>query len=169
MQNGIQIKKLQLKSSINIILSFLLLDIQRRALTGYGTTLCSKWVMMNPKHSLDQLVHKLWEREKMSRSLSFFIPGLHTQFQFNDLTHSGLSNQLKFMQATGKFHEKMRLYFYPKIFANEPVNNLNWDSFQPEHYQEDFQPNWWAMLGPLFIFSLLLGILTMQNFRKPIL
>lgn len=73
------------------------------------------------------------------------------------------------MQATGKFHEKMRLYFYPKIFANEPVNNLNWDSFQPEHYQEDFQPNWWAMLGPLFIFSLLLGILTMQNFRKPIL
>ena len=40
----------------------------------------------------------------------------------------------------------MRLYFYPKIFANEPINNLNWDSFQPEHYQEDFQPNWWAML-----------------------
>ena len=121
------------------------------------------------KAQSDQLVHKLWEREKMSRSLSFFIPGLHTQFQFNDLTHSGLSNQLKFMQATGKFHEKMRLYFYPKIFANEPINNLNWDSFQPEHYQEDFQPNWWAMLGPLFIFSLLLGILTMQNFRKPIL
>ncbi|HIB8180126.1 DUF3526 domain-containing protein [Elizabethkingia anophelis] len=121
------------------------------------------------KAQSDQLVHKLWEREKMSRSLSFFIPGLHTQFQFNDLTHSGLSNQLKFMQATDKFHEKMRLYFYPKIFANEPINNLNWDSFQPEHYQEDFQPNWWAMLGPLFIFSLLLGILTMQNFRKPIL
>ena len=45
----------------------------------------------------------------------FFIPGLHTQFQFNDLTHSGLSNQLKFMQATGKFHEKCGFISIPKF------------------------------------------------------
>lgn len=67
------------------------------------------------KAQSDQLVHKLWEREKNEPEPFFFIPGLHTQFQFNDLTHSGLSNQLKFMQATGKFHEKCGFISIPKF------------------------------------------------------
>ncbi|AQX05994.1 DUF3526 domain-containing protein [Elizabethkingia meningoseptica] len=121
------------------------------------------------KAQSDLLHQKLWKREKMSRNLSYFVPGLHTQLQFNELTRSGLSNQLKFIEKTGEFHEKNRLYFYPEIFGNEPVSSINWDSFKLEYYHENDSFNWFSMLVPLIIFCLLLGFLSITNFRKPLL
>ncbi|EJL71802.1 DUF3526 domain-containing protein [Chryseobacterium populi] len=36
----------------------------------------------------DQLKAKLWKRVELSRKMSYFVPGLHTQLQFNALTGS---------------------------------------------------------------------------------
>lgn len=118
------------------------------------------------KSQSDQLKAKLWKREEMSRTLSYFVPGLHVQFQLSDLTGSGLADQLRFMQAAEKFHEEKRLLFYPKIFVNEPTGNINWNQFQLEYYNERSKINWWAMLGPLLLFSILFYYWGALNFRK---
>lgn len=118
------------------------------------------------KSQSDQLKTKLWKREKMSRTLSYFVPGLHVQFQFSDLTHSGLADQLKFLHAAEQFHEKKRLLFYPKIFANEPTKRINWSQFKLEYYHEQGKISWWMMLGPLLLFSLIFYGLGAANFKK---
>ncbi|SHF12827.1 DUF3526 domain-containing protein [Chryseobacterium sp. OV279] len=118
------------------------------------------------KSQSDQLKAKLWKREEMSRTLSYFVPGLHVQFQLSDLTGSGLADQLRFTKAAEHFHEGKRLLFYPKIFANEPTGSINWKQFQLEYYSERSTINWLAMLGPLLLFSLLFYYLGSVNFRK---
>ncbi|AZA49850.1 DUF3526 domain-containing protein [Chryseobacterium carnipullorum] len=114
----------------------------------------------------DQLKAKLWKREEMSRTLSYFVPGLHAQLQLNDLTGSGLADQLRFTKAAEHFHESKRLLFYPKIFANEPTGSINWKQFQLEYYNEKSKVNWLVMLGPLLLFSLLFYFMGSINFRK---
>ncbi|KMQ64804.1 ABC transporter permease [Chryseobacterium angstadtii] len=118
------------------------------------------------KDQADQLNEKLWKREEMSRTLSYFVPGLHVQFQLSDLTGSGLADQLRFIQETEQFHEKKRLLFYPKIFANEPTGNTNWKQFQLEYYNKRSTIRWLVMLGPLLLFGLLFYGLGVINFRK---
>ncbi|WP_080779536.1 DUF3526 domain-containing protein [Chryseobacterium phocaeense] len=118
------------------------------------------------KNQSDQLKAKLWKREEMSRTLSYFVPGLHVQLQLNDLTGSGLADQLRFIEATEKFHENKRLHFYPKIFVNEPTGNINWKNFPLEYYNERSAINWWAALGPLLLFSVLFYYLGVVNFRR---
>ncbi|PQA94029.1 ABC transporter permease [Chryseobacterium shigense] len=114
----------------------------------------------------DQLKAKLWKREEMSRTLSYFVPGLHVQVQLSDLTGSGLADQLRFIQAAERFHESKRLFFYPKIFSNEPTRSIDWNQFQLEYYNERSTIHWLAMLGPLLLFSLLFYFMGSINFRK---
>ncbi|WP_394330368.1 hypothetical protein [Chryseobacterium populi] len=71
----------------------------------------------------------------------------------------GLADQLKFIEATHHFHESKRLFFYPKIFTNEPVKKINWKKFPLEYYHRQYTLNWWTMLGPLLLFSISFGLL----------
>ncbi|MBD0259660.1 MAG: DUF3526 domain-containing protein, partial [Cytophagales bacterium] len=72
------------------------------------------------------LREKLWQRERASQRVAYFIPTLHAQHQFNALAGAGLANHLRFLDRTTRFHEKLRLHFYPRIFEEAPVNDENW-------------------------------------------
>lgn len=115
------------------------------------------------------LKNKLWKREKISKQLSLFVPTLHTQLQLNDLTHAGLANQLRFLDSTARFHEKMRLYFYPKIFEETPVTSEKWDSFAPEFYTDTTAPGWAMLTLPLWLSAMVLGTLALVNFKRKVL
>lgn len=118
------------------------------------------------KNQSDQLKTKLWKREEMSRRFSYFIPGLHVQFQLNDLTGSGLADQLKFMQAVELFHEKKRLFFYPEIFAKKPTETIKWKDFKLEYYHNRSSANGLMMFGPLLLLSIFFYFAGLINFRK---
>lgn len=77
------------------------------------------------RQDAQDLKTKLRQREVASSSIALLIPTLHTQLVFNDLAESGLKNQLNFLEAVEAFHEKNRLYFYPKIFAEQAVKTEN--------------------------------------------
>jgi ABC-2 type transport system permease protein len=109
---------------------------------------------------------KLGQREQASTLMAYFIPTLHTQHQLNTLAQSGLSNQLMFLDSTAKFHEKMRLYFYPKIFSEAPVNNENWKAFRIEYFSEDRSIEWISVLLPLLLITALFAGLGWVNFKS---
>jgi ABC-2 type transport system permease protein len=98
---------------------------------------------------------KLWQREKAGNLVAFVIPTLHTQQQFNNLAHAGLQNHLHFMDSTARFHEKMRLYFYPKIFGHAPVHSENWKTFKAEYFADNSPIPWAALLLPSLVLSIL--------------
>lgn len=113
-----------------------------------------------------ELETKLKQRNQASQNIAQFIPTLHTQIQLNEIAKSDLGNQLLFMEKTNQFHEKLRLYFYPKIFDNADVKKENWSKFKVETFEDDSETSFAKNLLPLVLFNLLLISLGWMNFRK---
>lgn len=99
---------------------------------------------------------KIMMREKISRKLAMVNPAMHTQMVFNDLAGTGLQDHLDFLEQTAAFHEKMRLYFYPRIFGNAPVAGEEWDSFQPEYGTSQKTIPWVTSMLPMGLATMVL-------------
>ena len=131
--------------------------------------LCSKWANDDAQEATKELYKKLWMRNHITQTLASYIPGLHTQQTMNELSRAGLQNQLLFLDSTARFHEKMRLHFYPKIFDQQPVSQENWAAFEVNFFRETTKTDWVRLLLPLFLFIVLIYGLTYVNFkRKPL-
>lgn len=113
-----------------------------------------------------QMQHKLWQRERASGWLASFIPTLHTQYQFNALARAGLGNHLQFLNSTTRFHERLRLHFYPAVFENAAVSAQNWKAFDMAYFAEQYHLSWWRLLLPLLLTIILFTILTSWQFSR---
>ena len=112
-----------------------------------------------------ELQEKLQKREAESLTIAQFFPTLHTQIQLNEIAKSGLGNQLKFMNETANFHEKLRLYFYPKIFENGASTDEKWENFKVETFIDDTTLSFIRLLMPLLLFVLFFMGLGWWNFN----
>jgi ABC-2 type transport system permease protein len=113
-----------------------------------------------------EMMNKLQQREIASRTISWFVPSMHTQYQLNTLAQSGLGNHLEFLDSTKQFHENKRLHFYPKIFAAANVSEEKWSDFKVMRFTENSRVAWDSLLMPLFIITILLAGVSRINFRK---
>ena len=116
--------------------------------------------------NLAKFKEKLKKRSILSNNAGLFFPSIHTQLIFNNLCFSDMDNYLNFIENLENFHEKKRLYFYPKIFNNEAVNNENWKKFKLEFYQENQIINWIKLLFPTFILIIICLIWSSLKFKK---
>ncbi len=115
-----------------------------------------------------ELREKLQKRNKLSANIAQFIPTLHLQIQLNEIAKSGLTNQLLFLDEVTHFHEKNRLYFYPKIFSEAPVNSENWEKFKVQTFTDKSSLSYMKILLPLMVFIGLFVGLGWVNFRRTI-
>jgi len=113
-----------------------------------------------------KLFGKLWQRQNAALKLSAFVPTLHAQIQFSDLSQAGLRNHLLFLDSTARFHEKLRLYFYPKIFNDQPVAQENWSSFKMSFFKEQSTVNWFQLIFPVSAAGLICYLFGWINFRR---
>ncbi|CCH55102.1 hypothetical protein BN8_04337 [Fibrisoma limi BUZ 3] len=113
-----------------------------------------------------ELRQKLQQREAVSHAFGLLIPSLHAQLQLNELAQSGLGNQLRFLDETTRFHERLRLYFYPKIFSNYPVKAERWDRHTVKTFSDCSPIRAGYVLLPPMLFGLLFGGLGWLNFRR---
>ena len=109
---------------------------------------------------------KIKQRENASRWLATAIPTMHTQLLFNDIARTSLSSHLQLLDQTTEFHERLRLYFYPKIFENAPVKSEDWKKFKPEYTRAENNINIMFALLPLFLLTFGLASWGVFNFRK---
>ena len=114
----------------------------------------------------DELREKLDMREQFSRSIAWFFPTIHTQLTANHLAKSGMQNHLGFLDGTTRFHERLRLYFYPKIFEKQAVATEDWDKWEVESYTEKLDIDWISLFMPLLLFCLLFVFLGYNTLRK---
>ncbi len=109
---------------------------------------------------------KLLQRENTSRTVAAFLPTMHAQLQLNDIAKTGMLNHISFLDSTTAFHEKMRLFFYPKIFENANVNSVDWHRIKPEYYSDPYEMNGDKTLLPLVIAISFLLLLFCINFKN---
>ncbi len=113
------------------------------------------------------LKEKLVARNQLSAKITRFIPSLHVQIQLNEIVHSGLTNQIQFLEAVSKQHEKLRLSFYPQIFENKTPDFINWDEKSKISFFEDpSSSNLWQLFLPLLVLIMVLASLGMYLFSK---
>lgn len=113
-----------------------------------------------------ELKQKLQQREKISEVFACFLPCVHAQLVFNRLAGADLKQQLQYWEATERFHEKLRLYFYPHIFENTAVKMEKWDSFRVERFVAKPTFHWSKLLLPLLIMITLFGSLGAWGLRQ---
>jgi ABC-2 type transport system permease protein len=118
------------------------------------------------KDEATELKEKLRLRTETSRSIAQFVPTLHTQLQLNALSRSDLDNHLRFLDSTERFHEGLRLHFYPKVFEAQEAKTVDWTQFQPAYFAETVTVSWIRSLLPLMLITVLLAVLCLVNFRR---
>lgn len=89
----------------------------------------------------EAMYEKIEKREALSKAISQFLPPLQIQLSMNEIANTSLKHHIDFLNATTKFHESIRLQFYPKIFDNESADNVNWKNYNPEFFiaQNEFR------------------------------
>jgi ABC-2 type transport system permease protein len=81
-------------------------------------------------------MQKLHQRNATSNTAALFIPSINVQSLHNELSQSSLLSSIEFLDSTAVFHENLRQYFYPKIFAAAPVSSEDWSKYSIVYKQQ---------------------------------
>ncbi len=109
---------------------------------------------------------KMGERERVSKQVATFLPNMHMQLAFNELAGTSLDKHLRFLDATGNFHEELRLFFYPKIFNGETGDRVDWGQFEPKFFKKQAGEYGMAILVPMLLACILMIILSAVVAKK---
>ena len=108
------------------------------------------------KEEREAMYAKINNREQLSTTLAQFFPPLQVQLSMNAIAKTSLTHHVTFLDATTKFHEDLRLQFYPKIFENNKVNTIDWNQYHdPLVFEDNIENNSSAIL-PILLLTLLL-------------
>ncbi|KQC02244.1 DUF3526 domain-containing protein [Pedobacter sp. Hv1] len=118
------------------------------------------------QQSADQMLQKTIKREQFTQRASLFMPSLYAQLQLNEFAQSDLNNHLHYLQSVKKYHEKLRLDFYPLIFGEKPVNSINWNAFEMKRFTETSSIGLTQTVLPLLLYTFLFGILGLFFMKK---
>lgn len=108
------------------------------------------------KQEREAMYKKIEKRELLSKNIAQFFPPLQTQLAMNTIANTSLTHQVKFLNATTKFHEGLRLQFYPKIFESNDANTVNWKNYKPNFFKSETE---FSLTKNLFYMALIIFIL----------
>ncbi|GAA4272444.1 DUF3526 domain-containing protein [Aquimarina gracilis] len=118
------------------------------------------------KKQQEALNDKIKLREQTSRQIATVIPNMHLQLVFNQLAGTSMNQQMEYLEATDAFHEKLRLFFYPKIFEGQHADTIDWNQFKPEYYETEhnLKPIWSIM--PIVMASIGMLLISIPMIRR---
>ncbi len=94
---------------------------------------------LEAENSSGKYVEKLQKRDKLTNQVSLFLPTINTQLGFNSLTDNDLQNHLKYLESVRNYHKQIREYFYPDIFRNAKVDEVNWQNLPKHEFTNETQ------------------------------
>ncbi|MDQ0638248.1 ABC-2 type transport system permease protein [Pedobacter sp. W3I1] len=110
--------------------------------------------------------NKLALRQRFTNRLAFFFPTIQTQLGVNKMAASDLNTHLDFQQAVRKYHEQIRLHFYPVIFLNKTVDSTDIKDYKLEKYSPQQTSSVWVNLLSVSILTVILIGATAYNFKR---
>jgi len=110
--------------------------------------------------------NKLAARQRFTNTLAFFFPTIQTQLGINNMAGSDLNTHLDFQQAVRKYHEQIRLHFYPGIFLNKAIDSTDIKDYKLEKYSPQQTPSVWVNLLSISILTVILIGTTAFNFKR---
>jgi len=106
------------------------------------------------------------KREQSSTQIASFIPNMHLQLVFNQLAGTSMPQHMAYLDATDAFHEKLRLFFYPKVFEGEQADSIDWSQFPPAYYKAQSAVQPLQSMMPLLVVSIVILVISIPTMRR---
>ncbi|MBN7811834.1 DUF3526 domain-containing protein [Algoriphagus sp. H41] len=118
------------------------------------------------RKSVKEMRGKLEQRMEMASKVSWLVPTVHTQLSLNSASFSDMGNYLQYMGALEDFHEAKKGYFFPLIFEEKSVFEMDWDGFALESFRDQHPVQWIGILAPFILSVLVLLLWANRNYTK---
>ena len=112
------------------------------------------------------LDEKIRLREQSSALISYFIPNLHFQLALNQLAGTSMRQHMDYLKEAEAYHERLRLFFYPKVFEELHADTIDWSKIEPVFHQTEISAKPLKRSLPLVLVILFVGILSIPIARK---
>ncbi|GAA3953254.1 hypothetical protein GCM10022246_04290 [Pedobacter ginsengiterrae] len=109
---------------------------------------------------------KLQSRQDFTRIIALFFPSIQTQIAMNELASSDLNAHLNFQNSVRKYHELIRLNFYPSIFQEKLVRSTNLLDYKLQKYNPKQIRTVWSGLFSILTSIILLFSIAYLNFKR---
>lgn len=110
--------------------------------------------------------HKLQSRQNFTKIVALFFPSIQTQIGINELAGSDLNAHLNFQNAVRKYHEQIRLHFYPSIFQEKTVKSTNILDYKLQKYTQKQDHTAWLNLFSILMLATITFSIAYLNFKK---
>jgi ABC-2 type transport system permease protein len=110
--------------------------------------------------------NKLASRQRFTNTFALLFPSIQTQLGMNKMAGSDLNTHLDFQQAVRKYHERIRLHFYPGIFLNKEISDTDVKNYKLEKYIPQQASAVWINLLLVMLLTLVLIGASAFNCRK---
>ena len=112
------------------------------------------------------LAKKIRLRENISASISSWIPNLHLQLTLNQLAGTSMQQHMDYLKATEAFHERLRLFFYPKVFEQLYADTINWAQFKPVFHKAEVPASSLQRCLPLLLSIFFISIMILPVLKR---
>lgn len=118
-------------------------------------------------NSTAQYTEKLRKRDQLTNRAALFLPTINTQLAFNRLTGNDLETHLEFLDSVRRFHKRIREYFYPYIFREAKVEDVDWQKVPAHAFDNETLPVHFPLeVCAVFAFAAAFGALARRNFNR---
>ena len=112
------------------------------------------------------LDEKIRLREKSSALISSLIPNLHFKLALNQLAGTSMQQNMDYLNEAEAYHERLRLFFYPKVFEELHADTIDWSQIEPVFHLAEIPVKPIDRSLPLILAILLVGIITLPFARN---
>lgn len=115
----------------------------------------------------ESYMQKLKLRDEWTQKISLFLPTVNAQLSFNRLSKNDLQSHLDYLESVRLFHTNVREHFYPFIFNNAKVEEVDWQKV-PKHEFDDEKKKLQFPLSSaiMLLISILLSIFAWTKLRS---
>ncbi|QIL42128.1 DUF3526 domain-containing protein [Pedobacter sp. HDW13] len=111
---------------------------------------------------------KLASRQYFTEVVALFFPSIQMQLGVNVLAGTDLDSHLDFQQAIRKYHESVRLHFYPAIFTSAELKNTDIETYKLEKHTPQNVPAIWINLLSITTLTVILAGLGYFSLKRRI-
>ena len=118
---------------------------------------------MGDEESADETARymdKLKLRDNWTNLASLLLPTVNAQLAYSRLSQNDLQSHLDYLESVRMHHAQIREHFYPFIFKNSKVQDVDWQNLPKHNFNSELQSSTFPtnILGVVFAAMLLGGL-----------
>jgi ABC-2 type transport system permease protein len=116
------------------------------------------------KDATARYMEKLKMRDAWTNRAAAFLPTVGAQLSFNSLAKTDLQSHLAYLDAVRDYHRRIREFFYPMIFRNAKIEEVDWRALPKHEFKDEAQKQEFpAAVLPAMLFALFAAALARRN------